>query len=544
MSWTVTPERTDYRTDYNTDYDTSRKTDYVTNLPTDTPLPSFLPTNLRYDYPTTLPTNLRTDYNEQTQYKTKVGIYITYIKGSAKTTYTFGKGNKEIKFVPVTGDQYTYSYQSGTNNKGSPIYSTATITGVKASLAKALAAAGFPPGTAVSYANNNAQGVRDVRDENDRNVALNAENRQKNEENAKINQENAALNDENYRINSDNANKNIQIEQDRFNIQTQNENNRITNETNFELNTTNSRLNQEARELNQKHTQFNQENTYLNTSNTLRNNLYNKTLQIADSTQGGDYVDQRNRITVEELVNSGMKYEEAVETVDYIRSQFKDFYRTEKLTIWDSNLGAQPPYADYLIKEAGVKPDAVTGTFDPKYYKEQNPELAKAYAEAVAKDDLDIIERYGENNFYWQHYTNIGRAQGLRGNPEEATAQANSYIEEGPTDAEIQQIRDLQLGVDQDTITQRLLNITEVNNEWTKARQGDPYWTALAKEKYLDVENADEFAVLFRLSDREQDKQIALNYNINAGSGITELEQAINDAIGAKAEVDVKKLQH
>jgi hypothetical protein len=41
----------------------------------------------------------------------------------------------------------------------------------------------------------------------------------------------------------------------------------------------------------------------------------------------------------------------------------------------------------------------------------------------------------------------------------------------------------------------------EVSNEWTKARQGDAYWKQLAKQKYLDVNKPEEFAVLFRLSD-------------------------------------------
>jgi hypothetical protein len=220
-----------------------------------------------------------------------------------------------------------------------------------------------------------------------------------------------------------------------------------------------------------------------------------------------------------------MPLNEAKEVVDSIQAQYKLFYQTEKLQTWDTELGAKPPY----------------GNFDPAFYKNQNPVVRAAWEKAVAEDDIDITQRYGENNFYLQHYTNIGKTQGLRGNAVEDTTRANTYTESKPTDADIQQIRDLQLGVDRDTITQRLLNITQVNNEWTKAKQGDPYWKALAKEKYLDPDDPDEFAVLFRLSERPEDKQVILNYNINTGSGITELEQAINDAIGAKAEVDIKK---
>jgi len=318
--------------------------------------------------------------------------------------------------------------------------------------------------------------------------------------------------------------------------------NKQRNIDNAELNRRAAELNTANAEANKKSQQTVKENKKLNAENRAKNTLYDQVVKVASSTTGGDYLDQRDRLTTTGLVNAGLSQKDAEDVLASVQEQFKSFYLTEKLIPWDTGLGVQPPYADYLINELGVKPDAVVGVFHPKYYSEQNPELKAAWEEAVAKDDLDIVSRYaGSDNFYWQHYSSVGRLQGLRGNPEEDTAQANSYLEEGPTNAEIQQIRDLQLGVDKDSIAERLLNITEVNNEWTKARQGDPYWRALAKEKYLDVDKAEDFAVLFRLSERDEDKQIALNYNINAGSGITELEQAIDEAIGAKAQVDVKK---
>jgi hypothetical protein len=303
------------------------------------------------------------------------------------------------------------------------------------------------------------------------------------------------------------------------------EQNAQTNQYNTQLNQQNTTLNQQAAALNEKNTTLNTENTKLNTINTSKNTLYNKTVGLATNTKGGDYVGQRDQITANDLVAAGLTQAEADALVDGIQQQYKLFYQTEKLQNWDAGLGVQPPY----------------GTFDPNYYKNQNPLVKEAWDKAVANDDIDITERYGENNYFWQHYTSIGKAQGLRGNAEEDTSRANQYLEEGPTDAEVQQIRDLQLGVNQDTITERLLNITQVNNEWTKARQGDAYWDALAKEKYLDVNDPDQFAVLFRLSERPEDKQIVLDYNINTGSGITDLEQVLNEAIGAKAEIDTKK---
>lgn len=465
----------------------NEKTDYKTDFATnnDTSRKTDYPTNLKTDYP--ISAYLRTDYKTDRP---------TNLKTDYKTDYDENVKKKE-----------TYCKRTG------------------------------------PYGGCAEEGTKWVDDKEKQ-----KENKQKNDTNRALNNANAATNAENARLNAEKAQLNLDNQKTNIAIQKTNEahtllntQNAAKNSNNATLNATNAKLNQDAAALNKKNAETNAANLQLNNENTAKNSLYQKTVSLAGATKGGDYVAQRDQITAQELINAGMSSADANAVINSIKEQYKTFYKTEKLEIWDTKLGAQPPYADYLIKEAGVKPDAVTGTFDPKYYKEQNPELAAAYAKAVAKDDLDIIERYGENNFYWQHYTNIGRAQGLRGNPEEATAQANSYIEKGPTDAEIQQIRDLQLGVDQDTITQRLLNITEVNNEWTKARQGDPYWSALAKEKYLDVENADEFAVLFRLSERDQDKEVVLNYNINAGSGITELEQAINDAIGAKAEVDIKK---
>jgi hypothetical protein len=130
---------------------------------------------------------------------------------------------------------------------------------------------------------------------------------------------------------------------------------------------------------------------------------------------------------------------------------------------------------------------------------------------------------------------------GVRGNKAEATAAANEYVEKAPTDADLQAARTIQLGVDTDTQTDRLLNIPAVASEWEKAKGGDSYWKEQAQEKYLDINKPDEFAALFRLSDRPEDQIIRLTYNANAGYGITELEDALGEAVGEKATVDVKR---
>ena len=253
--------------------------------------------------------------------------------------------------------------------------------------------------------------------------------------------------------------------------------------------------------------------------NTTKNNAYNTLQAIAANTSGGDYVKQRELIR--QLQGPGLDEEFKKEILE---ENFKAFYNTEKLQTWDLNLGAKPPY----------------GTFDPSYYKTQNPTVAQQWSSAVADDDIDITQRYGENNFYLQHYTNQGKAAGARGNKTEFTAAANEYVEK-PTDVDLQTARTLQLGVNTDTQTDRLLNIPAIASEWEKAKNGDAYWEKQAKEKFLDVNKPDEFAALFRLSDRPEDQIVRLNYNANTGYGITELEDAIGEAVGEKATVDVKR---
>jgi hypothetical protein len=273
-----------------------------------------------------------------------------------------------------------------------------------------------------------------------------------------------------------------------------------------------SNANEENKTKNAAANDLTQKYNALRTKNEATNTLYDKAETTARASRGGDYVAQRNAL-------SGLG------ATDAVKATFKDFYRDQKLQSWDANLGAKPAYGD----------------FDPNYYKTQNPTIQQQWQNAVANDDIDITERYNENSFYLQNYTTQGKPAGLRGNAAEVTKASNAYLENPPTDADLQAVRDLQLGVDTATQSQRLLNIPEIAKQWEVAKNGDPYWDKLAKEKYLDVSKPDEFAALFRLSNRPEDKQVSLNYNINAGYGVTQLEDALNQAVGEKAIVDVKR---
>jgi hypothetical protein len=269
--------------------------------------------------------------------------------------------------------------------------------------------------------------------------------------------------------------------------------------------------------VNNSYRDLNTANTATNKSNEVKNAAYDKTVTLANNTKGGDYVSQRDTIRNIQGLDD--------QTKNTLENYYKAFYSTEKLQQWDPKLGAKPPY----------------GEFDSSYYKTQSPAAAQQWDSAVANDDIDITQRYGEGGFYLQHYTTQGKPAGLRGNKAETTAAANEYLETPPTDADLQAARTIQLGVDTDTQTDRLLNIPAVASEWEKAKGGDSYWKEQAQEKFLDINKPDEFAALFRLSDRPEDQIIRLNYNANAGYGITELEDALGEAVGEKALVDVKR---
>lgn len=355
---------------------------------------------------------------------------------------------------------------------------------------------------------------------NEQNRRLNEANAAQNAQNYQINLANAQQNAQNAQINADNAARNLQIQQANQAAEQQKQLIEQQNKDNEILNKENEILNKKAEEINKKNASLNQENARLNQENSSLNSFYNNVLQVASRTSGGDYVQQRDS-----LKNFSPSSSYASDQVASALSSFKDFYRTEKLVRWDSNLGAKPPY----------------GIFDPDYYQSQNPQVAQAYANAIANDDIDITERYGRENYYLQHYTTTGKALGLRGNPAEDTVASNRYVENAPTDADIQTIRDKQLGVNQGTITERLLNVPAVANEWTKARMGDPYWTQMAKEKYLDPNVAEEFSILFRLSERPEDKQIIFQANLGVEEGITELEEAITETVAKKTAGDIRK---
>ena len=267
-------------------------------------------------------------------------------------------------------------------------------------------------------------------------------------------------------------------------------------------------------------TQLNAENKALNELNAKKNNAYNKVIATASTAQKGDYLSQREGIR---------KLDIDEKTRKELETSYRQFYVNEKLDKWDPVLSSKPLYGD----------------FDPKYYKENNKDVAAAWKQLVDNDDVDVVERYGENGFYANHYTNYGKTEKRRANAAEIAGETEKYqnYELKKTDAEIADIRDRQLGFKTTTQTSRLIKEgSAIKAEWDKAIKGDPYWKNQAKEKYLEIDatKPDEFLTLFRLSERPEDKEI-LKKTIGTEGGITELEDAFNQAVGAEALVETKK---
>ena len=174
---------------------------------------------------------------------------------------------------------------------------------------------------------------------------------------------------------------------------------------------------------------LNKDNATLNEANTKLNEAYDKVVggtpvnpSIVTSTIGQDYTKQRKRIR--EL---GID----AETIKNIEANFKDFYKTEKVTLFDVTEIIKPLSRDGL-KELEVD-----------YYKTQAPAASATWDEAVKDDDLDILARYGsEKDYFNWHYSTQGKQNGIRAYKEDPTTEVTDY-KETLLDSEKQELRDI-----------------------------------------------------------------------------------------------------
>ena len=275
-------------------------------------------------------------------------------------------------------------------------------------------------------------------------------------------------------------------------------------------------------------------NKELNKFNEAKNKSYDKIKSVANGTQGSDFVTRRDILKTEAgkiLKDAGLSNSIINQLGGKAYEEFKNFYREEKLTKWDTNLAAKIPGLD------GAK-------FDANYYRGVS-NADSQWNNAVTLDDLDVTERYGDANTYaLQHWSNTGRHAGLRAYAADIAEAAGKY-KEVVTDADKAEVKKRQLGIDYETSQKdRLLKIPEIAQEFYNAKRGDPYWAKLAKEKFLDPSDDSQFVALYRLSERQQDKDIMFKYAVNTnndGVGITQLEDAVNQAVGEKGKIDVER---
>jgi len=162
-----------------------------------------------------------------------------------------------------------------------------------------------------------------------------------------------------------------------------------------------------------------------------KNAIYNKVLQTATNTKGGDYLQQKNNLKT--IEDEAKKATFKQEDIDSLFNSYNTFYKNEKIgTGWNIDLGAKPP----------------AGTFDASYYLTENPQVKATWDDAVKAGDLDITEQYKNANTYaLYNYTWVGKPAGKRGNKAEELKAAKEYIEKKPTDAEIQGLKEKQLGI-------------------------------------------------------------------------------------------------
>ena len=297
----------------------------------------------------------------------------------------------------------------------------------------------------------------------------------------------------------------------------------------------NPKFNTYAKKIND----FNKE---YNSVKNVKKQAYDKAIQIADQTRGADYTDQRDKIRViKTLENAGISAENSQKILGDVETAFKDFYRGEHLQKFDFEYGQELGYAE-------TKGKPLVGDFNANYYKKQTlnnqtQTEEQIWNEAVANDDIDITERFGEGTgaetgyYLWRYGQQRGAGE-VRGNAAERLEQAEDFVEEAPTDAEMAQIRDKMLTIEKDDPEKVINSVDYIKGVWQEAKDAKANGTANRfldmAGTYLNVDNPEEFLLLFRQSENTDDQE-AFDLLKEKGVYITDLEDAITGVVGEEA---------
>ena len=309
----------------------------------------------------------------------------------------------------------------------------------------------------------------------------------------------------------------------------------------------NKQKNEAAKDINDFNRKYNEQKA-------VKQQVYDDVIKIADQTKGSDYTDQRDKIRViKKLEEAGIGIEDSKKILSDVEETFKDFYRSEKLKKFDFEDGSELGYANTKVKPP-------SGNFDPDYYKKQtlpNQGMTEEerWAEAVADDDIDIIERYGagtgentladrEEGFYkWRYGQQRGVGE-VRGNAAELLDDAESYVEKAPTDAEIQMYRDKMLEIEKDDPAELINSVDYVRDAYETAiaakRDDIPNRFVDAAGPLLNIDNADEFLLVYRNIGTDEEKEYLKNFD-NENYYVTDLEDQITGVVGEEALLKTKK---
>ena len=294
--------------------------------------------------------------------------------------------------------------------------------------------------------------------------------------------------------------------------------------------------------------QINDYNRDYNRVKDVKKQAYDEAIQISNQTRGADYTDQRDKIRViKTLENAGISAEDSQKILGDVESAFKDFYRGEKLQKFDFGYGQEQGYAN-------TKGKPLYGNFDVNYYKQQtlpNQSLTEQqkWSEAIANDDIDITERFGEGSgaetgyYLWRYGQQRGPGE-VRGNAADPLEAAEQFVEKAPTDAEMQQIRDKMLKIEEDDPETLINDVNYIKKAYEEAKQAKADGAANrfvdAAGTYFNIDNPDEFLLVFQQSENEDDQK-AYNELKDSGLYITELEDAITGVVGEETLLQTKK---
>jgi hypothetical protein len=294
--------------------------------------------------------------------------------------------------------------------------------------------------------------------------------------------------------------------------------------------------------------QINDYNKEYNRVKDVKKQTYDDAVQISNQTKGADYTDQRDKIRlIKTLEEAGISSEDSQKILGDVESAFKDFYRGEKLEKFDFGYGQEQGYAN-------TKGKPLYGEFDSNYYRQQtlpNQNLTEQekWNEAVSNDDIDITERFGEDSgaetgyYLWRYGQQRGAGE-VRGNVADQLEAAEQFVEKAPTDAEMAQIRDRMLKIEEDDPETLINDVSYIKDAYEEAKQAKADGTVNrfvdAAGNYLNVDNPDEFLLVFQQSENEDDQR-AYNELKRSGLYITELEDAITGVVGEEALVQTKK---